>query len=173
MAPGLHLRIRHQSQQLVRLVELVVGEEEARLVELVVGEEEVRLVPLSHTVVGELQMDPLEEGGVCVVVRKWSDRRDPLCVPPVVELSVDMASVAHVVVAEASVVDASDLLAFVLPSSQSPSPLIAQREHVWSVLCRGAGSFVAVPLAACFVGFRKQPEQVVASRPHSHRQPPL
>jgi hypothetical protein len=44
------------------LVELVVGEEEVRLVELVVGEEEVRLVPLSHTVVGELQMDPFEEG---------------------------------------------------------------------------------------------------------------
>ena len=62
VAPGLHLRIRHQSQQLVRLVELVVGEEEVRLVELVVGEEEVRLVPLSHTVVGELQMDPFEEG---------------------------------------------------------------------------------------------------------------
>ena len=62
VAPGLHLRIRHQSQQLVRLVELVVGGEEVRLVELVFGEEEVRLVPLSQTVVGELQMDPFEEG---------------------------------------------------------------------------------------------------------------
>ena len=63
MAPGLHLQIRHQSQQLVRLVELVVWEEE------------VRLVPLSHTVVGELQMDPHEE---VVVVQEYDVRLVPL-----------------------------------------------------------------------------------------------
>jgi hypothetical protein len=63
VAPGLHLRIRHQSQQLVRLVELVVGEEE------------VRLVPLSHTVVGELQMEALE---VVVVGEEYEVRWVPL-----------------------------------------------------------------------------------------------
>ena len=64
VAPGLHLRIRHQSQQLVRLVELVVGEEE-----------EVRLVPLLHTVAGELQMEALE---VVVVVEEYDVRWVPL-----------------------------------------------------------------------------------------------
>ncbi len=53
----------HSSQQLMVLVELVVGEE-------VVG-----LVPLSHTVVGELQMEALE---VVVVVEEYEVRLVPL-----------------------------------------------------------------------------------------------
>jgi hypothetical protein len=45
------------------------------LVELVVGEEVVGLVPLSHTVVGELQMEALE---VVVVVEEYEVRWVPL-----------------------------------------------------------------------------------------------
>ena len=53
----------------------LLGQQLMVLVELVVGEEEVGLVPLSHTVVGELQMEALE---VVVVVEEYEVRLVPL-----------------------------------------------------------------------------------------------